>query len=85
MRIEVRYARSFLKDLKSLEPAAYQRVYDFVFIEFANKGLLHCLPEMRQIDSEGIFYRFTVDDYLIGLEVKGEIVKFLRVIPMPDV
>ncbi|MUG92193.1 cytotoxic translational repressor of toxin-antitoxin stability system [Scytonema sp. UIC 10036] len=83
--MEVRYARSFLKDLKSLEPAAYQRVYDFVFIEFAKKGLLHGLPEMRQIDSEGIFYRFTVDDYLIGLEVKGEIVKFLRVIPMPDV
>ncbi|MEC4812056.1 MAG: cytotoxic translational repressor of toxin-antitoxin stability system [Scytonema sp. PMC 1069.18] len=83
--MEVRYVRSFLKDLKSLEPAAYQRVYDFVFIEFAHKGSLHGLPEMRQIDSDGVFYRFTIDNYLIGLEVRGEIVKFLRVIPMPDV
>ena len=83
--MEVRYARSFLVDLKSLEPAAYQRVYDFVFVEFTEKGLLHCLPEMRKLDSEGIFYRFTLDDYLIGIEVRGQIVKFLRVIPMPDV
>jgi hypothetical protein len=83
--LEVRYARSFLVDLKSLEPAAYQRVYNFVFVDFAEKGPLHCLPELRQLDDEGIFHRFTLDDYLIGIEIRGEIVKFLRVIPMPDV
>lgn len=81
----MRYARSFLLDLKSLEPAAYQRVYDFVFFEFAEKWPLHCLPELRQLDDEGIFHRFTIDDYLVGIEIRGEIVKFLRVIPMPDV
>ncbi|MCG6138042.1 MAG: cytotoxic translational repressor of toxin-antitoxin stability system [Nostoc sp. LLA-1] len=85
MSLEVRYARSFLVDLKSLEPAAYQRVYDFVFFEFAENGLLHSLPELRQLDVEGIFHRFTIDNYLIGIEIRGEIVKFLRVIPMPDV
>ncbi|WGV26587.1 cytotoxic translational repressor of toxin-antitoxin stability system [Halotia branconii] len=85
MSLEVRYARSFLVDLKSLEPAAYQRVYDFVFFEFAEKGLLHSLPELRQLDSGRIFHRFTIDDYLVGIEIRGEIVKFLRVIPMPDV
>jgi mRNA-degrading endonuclease RelE of RelBE toxin-antitoxin system len=83
--LEVRYARSFLVDLKSLEPAAYQRVYDFVFFEFAENGLLHSLPELRRLDVEGIFHRFTIDNYLIGIEIRGEIVKFLRVIPMPDV
>ncbi len=82
---EVRYAKSFLIDLKNLEPSAYQRVYNFVFIEFADKSPLHCLPELRQVDSEGFFHRFTLDNYLIGIEIRGEIVKFLRVIPMPDV
>ncbi|NWF58223.1 MAG: cytotoxic translational repressor of toxin-antitoxin stability system [Fischerella sp.] len=82
--MEVRYARSFLIDLKNLEPAAYQRVYDFVFVEFADKRQLHCL-ELRQLDGEGIFYRFILDNYLVGIELRGEIVKFLRVIPMPDV
>ncbi len=85
MSLEVRYARSFLVDLKSLEPAAYQRVYDFVFFEFAENGLLHSLPDLRRLDVEGIFHRFTIDNYLIGIEIRGEIVKFLRVIPMPDV
>jgi mRNA-degrading endonuclease RelE of RelBE toxin-antitoxin system len=83
--LEVRYARSFLVDLKSLEPAAYQRVYDFVFFEFAEKVPLHCLPELRQLDNGRIYHRFTIDNYLIGIEIRGEIVKFLRVIPMPDV
>ncbi|MCC5610650.1 MAG: cytotoxic translational repressor of toxin-antitoxin stability system [Nostoc sp.] len=85
MSLEMRYARSFLLDLKNLEPAAYERVYDFVFIELAQKWQLSDLKELRQLDSEGIFHRFTLDNYLIGIEIRGEIVKFLRVIPMPDV
>ncbi|MEH1933371.1 MAG: cytotoxic translational repressor of toxin-antitoxin stability system [Nostoc sp.] len=85
MTLEMRYARSFLLDLKNLEPAAYERVYDFVFIELAQKWQLTDLKELRQLDSEGIFHRFTLDNYLIGIEIRGEIVKFLRVIPMPDV
>ncbi|MEH2022076.1 cytotoxic translational repressor of toxin-antitoxin stability system [Nostoc sp.] len=85
MSLEMRYARSFLLDLKNLEPAAYERVYDFVFIELAQKWQLTDLKELRQLDSEGIFHRFTLDNYLIGIEIRGEIVKFLRVIPMPDV
>ncbi|MEA5553347.1 cytotoxic translational repressor of toxin-antitoxin stability system [Anabaena cylindrica UHCC 0172] len=86
MNLEVRYARSFLVDLKSLEPVAYVRVYDFVFVECATqKWQLHGLPELRKLDDNGVFYRFTIDSYLIGIEIRGEIVKFLRVIPMPDV
>lgn len=85
MSLKTRYAMSFLVDMKSLEPAAYQRVYDFVFFEFAQKWPLHYLPELRQLDDEGIFHRFTIDNYLVGIEIRGEIVKFLRVIPMPDV
>ncbi|MEA5619718.1 cytotoxic translational repressor of toxin-antitoxin stability system [Cronbergia sp. UHCC 0137] len=85
MSLEVRYARSFLLDLKSLEPAAYERVYGFVFMELGEKWQPHYLPNLRKLDNEGIFYRFTIDNYLIGIEIRGEIVKFLRVIPMPDV
>ena len=85
MTLEMRYARSFLLDLKNLEPAAYERVYDFVFTELAQKWQLSDLKELRQLDNEGIFHRFTLDNYLIGIEIRGEIVKFLRVIPMPDV
>lgn len=85
MNTEVRYARSFLFDLRRLQPAVYQQVYNMAFVEFPQKGQLHNLPQLRQIDGEGIFYRFTLDGHLIGIELRGEIVKFLRVIPMPDV
>ncbi|MTJ12785.1 cytotoxic translational repressor of toxin-antitoxin stability system [Anabaena sp. UHCC 0187] len=85
MNHEVRYARSFLMDLKSLEPAAYEQVYNFVFVTLAEKLQPHNLPELRQLDQEGIFFRFSLDKYLIAIEIRGEIVKFLRVVPMPDV
>jgi hypothetical protein len=41
------------------------------------------LPELRGIGSDNIFYRFTIDDYLIAIEVTGHLVKFLRVLPKP--
>ncbi|NET01375.1 MAG: cytotoxic translational repressor of toxin-antitoxin stability system [Sphaerospermopsis sp. SIO1G2] len=86
MEVEVRYARSFLVDLKSLEPVAYQRVYHFVFLEFTkHKWHIRDLPGLRKLDTEGIFYRFTIDKYLVGIEIRGELVKFLRVVPMPDI
>jgi mRNA-degrading endonuclease RelE of RelBE toxin-antitoxin system len=86
LEVEVRYARSFLKDLKSLEPAAYEQVYKFVFVKCTPQNWnLRNLPELRQLDEQGIFYRFTIDNYLIGIEIMGEIVKFLRVVPKPDV
>ncbi len=85
MKLELRYTRSFLKDVKELDLTAKKRVLDFVFVEFVFSENLHSLRGLRQIDDSGIFHRFTLDNYLVGIEVKGEIVKFLRVIPMPDV
>jgi mRNA-degrading endonuclease RelE of RelBE toxin-antitoxin system len=83
--IEVRYARSFLFDLRRLQPTVYEQIYNLAFVEFPQKGQLHNFPHLQQIDSEGIYYRFTLGKYLIGIEIRGEIVMFLRVIPMPDV
>lgn len=83
MSIEVRYARSFLQDLKNLESSAYQQVCDIVFVKFIKLKQIQDLPGLHQIGNGAIFYRFSVDDYLIGIEVTGQIVKFLRVLPKP--
>ncbi|BAY84941.1 hypothetical protein NIES267_44390 [Calothrix parasitica NIES-267] len=85
MKLELRYGKSFLNDVKELDGRAKKRVLDFVFVQFAFSENLHSLPQLRQIDDSGMLYRFTLDNYLVGIEVKGEIVKFLRVIPLPDV
>ncbi len=83
MRIEVRYARSFLRDLRNLESAAYQQVCQVVFDEFLVLNQIQDLPGLKRISSNTIFYRFNVDNYMVGIEVTGQIVKFLRVLPKP--
>ncbi len=83
MILEVRYARSFLRDLKNLESAAYQQIFEVVFDEFIALKQIQDLPGLHQIGSDAIFYRFTIDNYLVGIEVTGHIVKFLRVLPKP--
>lgn len=83
MSIEVRYARSFLEDLRNLESAAYQQVCEVVFDKFIGLKQLQDLPELHKVSSDAIFYRFTIDNYLVGIEVTGQIVKFLRVLPKP--
>lgn len=82
--MEVRYERSFLLDLKHLDSASFHIIRQFVFEEFPKISNLQELPAFRQMGSSGIFYRFTLDRYFISLEVTGQIVKFLRVMPVPS-
>jgi mRNA-degrading endonuclease RelE of RelBE toxin-antitoxin system len=81
--LELRYARSFLQDLRNLESAAYQQVCEVVFEECVHLKQIQDLPGLHQLSSDAIFYRFTIDNYLVGIEVTGQIVKFLRVLPKP--
>lgn len=74
-----------MRDLKNLEYAARERIYEFVFDELTLIDSIQDLPGIRRIGSDTIFYRFTVDNYLVGIEVTGNIVKFLRVLPKPDI
>jgi len=68
-----------------MEPLARQRIRQFVFDEFPKISQLQELKEFRQIGSSEIFYRFTLDRYLVGVEVTGQILKFLRVLPKPEI
>lgn len=81
--LQIRYERSFLVDLKRLKPAAQKRLRWLVTNPVESIAQLQQFAEFRQLPGNSIFYRFTVDDYLIGLEITGEIVKFLRVLPKP--
>lgn len=85
MTLDVRYGRSFIHDLISLEPSAYSKVYHFVFVEFKQIKTLKDLPELKPLGSSAIFNRFTLENYLIGIEVTGQIVKFVRILPKPKI
>ncbi|WP_232251417.1 hypothetical protein [Oscillatoria acuminata] len=42
------------------------------------------LPELHQLGAHPIFYRFRLDNYLVAIQVIGHFVKFLRILPLPD-
>lgn len=84
MGLEVRYERSFLLDLKRLEPTAKQEIQQFALDDFFQLSQLQDLPEFRQLGASKIYYRFTLAGHLVSLERMGQIVKFLRVIRKPD-
>ena len=84
-RLEVRYDRAFLIDLKSLELAASQKMFRFVFDEFFQIGQLQDLTEFQPVGTSEIFYRFTIDRYIISIEIAGQIIKFLRILPKPSI
>jgi hypothetical protein len=84
-RLEVRYERAFLLDLRSLETSTGQRVQQFVFNDFFQAARLQDLPDLRRLGTSDIFYRFTLDNYLVSLEITGQIIKFLRILPKPDI
>lgn len=81
MSLEFRYARSFLEDLKNLDPENYKQVYDLVFVKLKKINYLNELPQLRRLSKSQIFYRFSIDKYMIGIEVTGQIVKFIRIMP----
>jgi hypothetical protein len=83
--LEVRYDRAFLIDLKSLEVAAFHKILHFAFEAFFQTNQLQDLPEFQPVGTSEIFYRFTIDHYLISIEITGQIVKFLRILPKPSV
>ncbi|HEY9706223.1 MAG TPA: cytotoxic translational repressor of toxin-antitoxin stability system [Allocoleopsis sp.] len=85
MMLKLRYAKSFLRDLEHLELEDRRYIYKFVFEDVPKISKIQELPDLHPIGSGGMFYRFTLSNYLIGLEVIGDIIKFLRVLPKPTV
>lgn len=83
-RQDVRYERAFLIDLKSMETAAFQRAQQFVFEEFFRLVQLEDLPEFQPLHGSEILYRFTIGQYLVCIEITGQIIKFLRIVPKPN-
>jgi hypothetical protein len=84
--LEIRYTRSFLLDLfliRQQDEATYEQLVSILFVKLPKRDRLRGLPQLRQIDTSGMFYRFTLDGYVVGTELVGEIVKLIRILPKP--
>jgi hypothetical protein len=83
--VEVFYERSFLMDLRMLKVDVADRIRAFVFSDYFQTTPMQFLPEFRALESSKIFYRFTLENHLLSMEVTGHIIKFIRVLPKPPV
>jgi hypothetical protein len=79
--LEIRYCRSFLLDLKRLDLAAYGRLYQVTLSDLSTIVQVSRLSGLRPLGSSTILYRLTLDGHLIGIEIKGRIIKLVRVLP----
>jgi hypothetical protein len=79
--LEIRYCRSFLLDLKRLDLAAYQRLYQVTIANLDEIAQLSRLSRLRPLGSSTLLYRLTLEGHLIGIELKGRIIKLVRVLP----
>lgn len=82
INLEIRYCRSFLLDLKRLDLAAYVRLYAATLTDFSVLAQLSRLSSLRALGGSTILYRLTLEGYPIGIEIKGRIIKFFRVLPV---
>ncbi|HIK52815.1 MAG TPA: cytotoxic translational repressor of toxin-antitoxin stability system [Oscillatoriales cyanobacterium M59_W2019_021] len=79
--LEVRYCRSYLLDLKRLDLAAYRRLYQVTVADLSAINQVSRLSGLRPLGGSTILYRLTLEGYLIGIEIKGRIIKLFRVLP----
>lgn len=80
---EVRYERLFLRDLQQIPQPERQLIQQFVLADVDQVTHLQSLPDFRPIGNSGILYRFKLASHFICIELTGQIVKFLRVVPEP--
>ncbi len=69
--------------IRQHDGATYEQLVSILLVKLPKRDRLRGLPQLRQIDTSGMFYRFTLDGYVVGTELVGEIVKLVRILPKP--
>jgi mRNA-degrading endonuclease RelE of RelBE toxin-antitoxin system len=84
--ITVRYAESFLKDLKALKSTPYyKRIKALCFDELPAATAMQQIKNLKKIEGHKDFFRLRLGDYRIGLHIKGNNVEVLRVLHRKEI
>jgi mRNA-degrading endonuclease RelE of RelBE toxin-antitoxin system len=83
--VNVRYRKSFLKDLKKLKgQPAYSRIFELVFTTLVEEPQLSSIPNIKAMKGYSNRYRIRLGDYRVGIEVDGDDVEVFRVLHRRD-
>ncbi|MFQ5675283.1 MAG: type II toxin-antitoxin system RelE/ParE family toxin [bacterium] len=78
--MEIKFKKTFMKDLESLPKNIRKKVENFVFVKLAEISSITELKNLKKIKGFDKFYRFRIGDYRIGLEFKDSIMILYRVL-----
>ena len=84
--LEVRYAETFLKDLKTLKSTpCYNKIKSFCFTELPSLASIGDIKNIKKIEGHTNFFRVRIGEYRIGLFLKGNKIQLLRVLHRKEI
>ena len=75
-----KFKPTFIKDLESLPSDIRKKVEEFAFINLPNCKHLGELPGIKKIHGVKSHYRFRVNDYRVGFELRTDEILVYRVL-----
>jgi mRNA-degrading endonuclease RelE of RelBE toxin-antitoxin system len=76
--MNVRFERSFAKDLKAVQDRALQQRVKAMIEQIEHCEHLHELNQVKSIEGERDYYRIRIGDYRLGLFLDGDTVILVR-------
>ncbi len=78
--MEVKFKKSFIRDLEKLPNDMKRDVQELVFIEIPKLENLNEISQLKKIKGYPKFYRLRVRNYRVGFELRGKVLIFYRVL-----
>lgn len=84
--LDVKYAETFLKDLKSLKSTPYyNKIKRVCFTELPSCSSVKDIKSLKKLEGHQDFFRIRIGDYRIGIYVKGNCITLLRVLNRKEI
>ena len=84
--IEVRYAETFLKDLKQIKSTPYyQKIKRVCFTELPAYNAVADIKNLKKIEGYKDFFRIRIGDFRVGISIHGNKVQVLRVLNRKEI
>jgi len=79
--MNIKYRKSFLKDLKKLKDlAVYKKITEIAFIILPNQDNLRNIDNVKPMTGYKNRYRISIGKYRIGIEIQKECIEIIRVL-----
>ena len=84
--LEIRYAETFLKDLKLLKSTPYyKKIKTVCFNNLPSCSTMAEIKNLKKLEGHPNYYRIRIGDYRVGIHIKGNSIFLLRVLNRKEI